>query len=195
MLTGLLWNFWSFVVLFTIIHFGCWFEFVKLMKKIYADKYLPYCLFGLIYITMPVLMTVSLQEKPVDIFSSVWFEVTASAWFFVSFSSVFRFWIHFVSCSILFDFNGLEKANMRTPCTGNLSIFNVFPRAVLRSSLQQRLPWWWLSAASANHCLRLNYIYYIVVLVTDWCVVYQSFGTWILLVPSLISAPDFHRAY
>lgn len=61
MLAGLLWNFWSFVVLFAVIHFGCWYEFVKLMKKIYAAKYLGYCLFGLIYITMPVLMLIDLR--------------------------------------------------------------------------------------------------------------------------------------
>jgi phosphatidate cytidylyltransferase len=60
MLVGLLWNFWSFLVLFTVIHFGCWFEFVKLMKKIYANKYLGYCLFGLIYITMPIAMIIHL---------------------------------------------------------------------------------------------------------------------------------------
>jgi phosphatidate cytidylyltransferase len=56
MLAGLLWNFWSFLVLFAIIHFGCWYEFVKLMKKIHADKYLIYSLSGLLYITLPVLM-------------------------------------------------------------------------------------------------------------------------------------------
>jgi phosphatidate cytidylyltransferase len=62
MLTGLLWNFWSFLILFTVIHFGCWYEFVKLMKKIYAEKYLRYCLFGLLYITMPVLMIIQLRR-------------------------------------------------------------------------------------------------------------------------------------
>jgi phosphatidate cytidylyltransferase len=62
MLVGLLWNFWSFLILFTVIHFGCWFEFVKLMKKIYADKYLGYCLFGLVYITLPVLMMIDLRH-------------------------------------------------------------------------------------------------------------------------------------
>ncbi|MCY7291973.1 MAG: phosphatidate cytidylyltransferase [Ferruginibacter sp.] len=61
MLTGLLWNFWSFLVLFTVIHFGCWYEFVKLMKKIYAEKYLKYCLLGLIYITLPFLMLIDLR--------------------------------------------------------------------------------------------------------------------------------------
>ena len=62
MLTGLLWNFWSFLILFTIIHFGCWYELVKLTKKIYAEKYLLYSLFGLVYITMPVLMLIDLRR-------------------------------------------------------------------------------------------------------------------------------------
>ena len=56
MLVGLFYNEWSFIILFTIIHFGGWYEFIKLMKKIQADKYLPYCMLGLIYITMPLLM-------------------------------------------------------------------------------------------------------------------------------------------
>jgi len=60
MLLGLFWNFWSFVVLFTVIHFGAWYEFVKLMKKINGEKYLPYCLLGLFYITMPVLMMIDM---------------------------------------------------------------------------------------------------------------------------------------
>ena len=51
--------------MFTVIHFGCWFEFVKLIKKIYREKYLGYCLFGLIYITMPVLMIVDMSFERV----------------------------------------------------------------------------------------------------------------------------------
>ena len=34
MLGGLLWNHWTFLILFSIIHFGCWFEFQKLMGLI-----------------------------------------------------------------------------------------------------------------------------------------------------------------
>ena len=34
MLTGLLWNQWSFFILFTIIHFGCWWEYQKLIGLI-----------------------------------------------------------------------------------------------------------------------------------------------------------------
>ena len=60
MAVGLFWNAWSFIGLFTIIHFGAWYEFVKLMKKIHGDKFLPYCLLGLPYITLPVLMMLDL---------------------------------------------------------------------------------------------------------------------------------------
>lgn len=34
MLVGLLWNKWSFLLLFSIIHFGCWFEYQKLVGLI-----------------------------------------------------------------------------------------------------------------------------------------------------------------
>ena len=38
MLTGLLWNQWSFLVLFSVIHFGCWWEYFNLIDKIYKTK-------------------------------------------------------------------------------------------------------------------------------------------------------------
>jgi phosphatidate cytidylyltransferase len=63
MLTGLLWNYWSFFILFSIIHFGCWWEFVKLIKKIYDKKYLKYILLGLIYITIPILLMIDLGTE------------------------------------------------------------------------------------------------------------------------------------
>jgi len=53
MLTGLLWNKWSFLILFSIIHFGCWWEYLKLAEKIYnteinkANKYFV-CICGYI---------------------------------------------------------------------------------------------------------------------------------------------------
>ncbi len=34
MLTGLLWNEWSFFILFSIVHFGCWYEYQKLSALI-----------------------------------------------------------------------------------------------------------------------------------------------------------------
>ena len=55
MLVGLFWNLWSFVILFTIIHFGSWYEFVKLSRKINKSRFLLNSFYGLIYITLPVL--------------------------------------------------------------------------------------------------------------------------------------------
>jgi phosphatidate cytidylyltransferase len=37
MLAGLLWSDWSFLVLFSIIHFGCWVEYQRLVEKIDPD--------------------------------------------------------------------------------------------------------------------------------------------------------------
>lgn len=37
MLVGLLWNKWSFLVLFSVIHFGCWIEYIKLVGLIDKD--------------------------------------------------------------------------------------------------------------------------------------------------------------
>lgn len=47
MLVGLLWNQWSFLVLFSIIHFGCWWEYLKLTEKIYSTSFHPYTKLGL----------------------------------------------------------------------------------------------------------------------------------------------------
>lgn len=56
MLVGLLWNEWSFLLLLLIIHFGSWFEFFKLLKKISPENYLFYSLLGLLYITLPFVL-------------------------------------------------------------------------------------------------------------------------------------------
>jgi phosphatidate cytidylyltransferase len=47
MLTGLLWNQWSFLVLFSIIHFGCWWEYLKLTEKIHSTSFHSYTKIGL----------------------------------------------------------------------------------------------------------------------------------------------------
>lgn len=60
MLTGLLWNFWSFLVLFVVIHFGCWYEFIRLLKKMDASKYLLRVAWGLVYITLPCALMIHL---------------------------------------------------------------------------------------------------------------------------------------
>lgn len=60
MLAGLLWNQWSFIILFTIIHFGCWYEFVKLIKKI-NPSYKLISLSGFIYITLPIVLLITIR--------------------------------------------------------------------------------------------------------------------------------------
>lgn len=47
MLAGVLWNSWSFFLLFSVIHFGCWWEFLKLVEKIYKTLFHPYFKLGL----------------------------------------------------------------------------------------------------------------------------------------------------
>ena len=69
MLSGLFLNQWSFIILFTIIHFGCWYEFIKLMKIIYGSRYIKFSLFGIIYITLPILMLLQIGLKG-DFFTS-----------------------------------------------------------------------------------------------------------------------------
>ena len=46
MLAGLLWNQWSFFLLFSVIHFGCWWEYLKLTEKIYQTTFHLYIKLG-----------------------------------------------------------------------------------------------------------------------------------------------------
>jgi phosphatidate cytidylyltransferase len=50
MLIGLLWNQWSFLILFSVIHFGCWWEYLKLTEKIYQTFFHTYTKLGLMVI-------------------------------------------------------------------------------------------------------------------------------------------------
>jgi len=50
MLAGLLWNHWSFFVLFSIIHFGCWWEYLKLTEKIHTTFFHSYIKLGLMLV-------------------------------------------------------------------------------------------------------------------------------------------------
>ena len=61
MVGGLLWNKWSFLILFTIIHFGCWYEFVKLIKKISPLRFGYYLPLGLLYFSLPIFFMLYLR--------------------------------------------------------------------------------------------------------------------------------------
>ena len=56
MLTGLLWNQWSFLVLFSIIHFGCWWEYFNLLEKIHKTSYHRYTRLGFMLIGFAIML-------------------------------------------------------------------------------------------------------------------------------------------
>jgi phosphatidate cytidylyltransferase len=112
MLLGLFWNFWSFVVLFTVIHFGAWYEFVKLMKKIHGEKYLPYCLLGLVYITMPVLMMIHLWFKPMVMKGSSAFMLYENVF---PLAIIFSIWINDTMAYIVGSFIGKTPFSKISP--------------------------------------------------------------------------------
>ena len=93
MLVGLLWNFWSFLVLFTVIHFGCWFEYMKLVEKIYTIKIdiVIKWLFAICGFTLMIVL--GLEHHWVDLYSNFSFK-------FGSFQLNFKwcFWLFEIFC-------------------------------------------------------------------------------------------------
>jgi len=56
MLVGLLWNQWSFLILFSIIHFGCWWEYFNLLEKIHNTSFHRYTRFGFMLIGFVIML-------------------------------------------------------------------------------------------------------------------------------------------
>ncbi len=56
MLAGLLWNQWSFLILFSIIHFGCWWEYFNLLEKIKGIVYNRYIRLGFMLIGFGIML-------------------------------------------------------------------------------------------------------------------------------------------
>lgn len=46
MLLGIVWNQWSFLVLFSVVHFGCWWEWLRLAEKIHQSLFHIYTKLG-----------------------------------------------------------------------------------------------------------------------------------------------------
>ena len=107
MLLGLLWDQWSFIILFAIIHFGCWYEFVRLMKKIYSTNYGRRCLWGLLYITLPVLLMIHLRI--VD--AGQWLDLG----FIIPCVLVFSIWINDTMAYVVGSFIGRTSFSKISP--------------------------------------------------------------------------------
>ncbi len=61
MFAGLFIHPYGFILLFLVIHFGCWYEWLKLMKQVGGQSFLKIMILGIGYITMPVLMMLDLR--------------------------------------------------------------------------------------------------------------------------------------
>lgn len=78
MLGGIFYNQWSFFILFVIIQFGCWWEYFKLIKLIdpnylkTAISILKYCVWGILYISVPCVLMVELYSKSMKLYNIGW---------------------------------------------------------------------------------------------------------------------------
>src|SRR5689334_12148369 len=88
MMFGLLWTEWSFWTLFVVVHFGCWYEFIKLLKKIDGEKYLSYIVWGLLYITAPIAMMLDLRSNWTHLNSEANYGLT------LPFAIIFSIWVN-----------------------------------------------------------------------------------------------------
>jgi phosphatidate cytidylyltransferase len=114
MLAGLFVNAYSFIALLTIIHFGCWYEFIKLMKKTYGEKYLPNAVYGLVYITLPIVMLLVL-----GLFGNVY--ISGAPAFPINYSClfpcaiIFSIWINDTMAYIVGSFIGKTSFSKISP--------------------------------------------------------------------------------
>ena len=66
MLAGLLWNQWSFLILISIIHFGCWREYFKLLEKIHKTSYHWLTWFGFIVFGFAIILRFCGNQFQID---------------------------------------------------------------------------------------------------------------------------------
>ena len=111
MLAGLLLNRWSFIILFTIIHLGCWYEYLKLMRRIRSVHPLVYLAWGLLYITMPVCTMISLRLGVITMTSSV------PGWYLkvIPCGIIFSIWINDTMAYITGSFLGKTPLSKISP--------------------------------------------------------------------------------
>ena len=108
MLIGLLWNQWSFILLFIIIHFGCWFEFIKLLKKLDPDNYRLKSLLGLLYITLPIALMIIIRTENLREVSDNYLKI-------IPCGIVFSIWINDTMAYIVGSFIGKTPLSKISP--------------------------------------------------------------------------------
>lgn len=108
MLAGLLWNEWSFIILFTAIHFGCWMEFIKLMKKISPSSHRQKSFLGLLYITLPMILIIFIRTDHAFSLNETELKVIPCA-------IVFSIWINDTMAYIVGSFIGKHPLSSISP--------------------------------------------------------------------------------
>lgn len=108
MLVGLLLDQWSFIILFTIIHFGCWYEFIKLLKKIDAYHYRLKSLLGLFYITLPIVLMIIMRTKDLNGLNDNYLKI-------IPCGIVFSIWINDTMAYIVGSFIGKTPLSKISP--------------------------------------------------------------------------------
>jgi phosphatidate cytidylyltransferase len=108
MIFGLLWNQWSFILLFLIIHFGCWLEFVKMLRKIDPESFKIKSLVGLLYITLPVGLMIYMRIHDNIFFDDRTFLV-------VPCGIIFSIWINDTMAYIVGSFMGKTPLSSISP--------------------------------------------------------------------------------
>jgi phosphatidate cytidylyltransferase len=99
MLTGLLWNLNSFLILFTVIHFGCWFEYLKLVEKIYNTKIDIVIKWVFAISGFTLMIVLGLQHQWYDIYTTLYTIKINVKW---------AFWILLVICLSVFLFQNKQ---------------------------------------------------------------------------------------
>jgi phosphatidate cytidylyltransferase len=95
MLVGLLWNFGSFLILLSIIHIGCWFEYLNIIEKIgkiEIDKVIKYFL---IICGFTLFIVLGIHHWGADLYRT---------FFDVKISYKVLFWLLLFSCLLVFIF-------------------------------------------------------------------------------------------
>lgn len=108
MLAGLLWNEWSFIILFTIIHFGCWYEFINLLKKTDPENYKLKSILGLFYITLPIVLMIIMRTENLRELSDNYLKILPCG-------IIFSIWINDTMAYIVGSFIGKNPLSKISP--------------------------------------------------------------------------------
>jgi phosphatidate cytidylyltransferase len=120
MMAGLLISKWGFLALFVVIHFGCWWEYVKLIRLIKPVQYVYYLPLGLLYITMPCLMLmdvagIMMAEKSAAINAGCFGSFPFIAFYILPCGIIFSIWINDTMAYIVGSLTGKTPFSKISP--------------------------------------------------------------------------------